>query len=221
MPGTKIAEPLRRQQIIGSAFQVAAEHGLHAVTIRNVAERAETSSGLVIFYFGTKDQLVLALLDWVLDTTTALSMGPDVEAIRDPLDRLLALLRQETSRLSRDPQRIRLFFEFWSAGMWNSEIGSRMQRDLDRYRDAFHPLAEAVLVAHPSRFAGVTAAGLSAVAVSFIKGSALQSVIEPELDVAEFLTASERLLGTHADAAPASARSAASRGPRILPARAR
>lgn len=221
MPGIKVAEPLRRQQIVAAAFQLATERGVHAVTIRDVAERAETSSGLVIFHFGTKDQLVLALLDWVLATTTALSVGPEIEAIHDPLDRLIAVLGQETARLSREPQRIRLFFEFWSAGVWNQEIGGRMQNDLDRYREAFHPMAEAVLAAYPSRFAGVTATGLSAVAVSFIKGCALQSMIEPEFDIAEFQSAADGLLGTEAIRVAAAARPAASRGPRILPTRIR
>jgi AcrR family transcriptional regulator len=80
MPGTKIPEAVRRERIIAAAFAIAAEQGLAAVTIRSVAERADTSAGLVMFYFETKDELVLALLDWVLATTTALSVGPDILA---------------------------------------------------------------------------------------------------------------------------------------------
>ncbi|MEP6491363.1 MAG: TetR family transcriptional regulator [bacterium] len=221
MPGTKVSEPLRRQQIINAAFELAIDGGLNAITIRDVAQRAEMSSGLVIFHFGTKDQLVLALLEWVLQTTTALSVGPDIEAIGDPLERLIALLRQEMARLSREPQRIRLFFEFWSAGIWNSEIGNRMQRELDRYREAFRPMAEAVLLADPARFEGVSAAGLTAVTVSFIKGCAVQAMIEPQLDIREFLAAAEGLLVKQLHPTPPTGRPSASRGPRILPARVR
>jgi AcrR family transcriptional regulator len=195
MPGAKIAEVKRREQIIAATFAIAKKHGLRAVTVRDVAAKADMSSGLVIFHFGTKDQLLLALLDWVLETTTALSVGPELEAIPDPLHRLIALLRQEMARLSREPQRIRLFFEFWSEGMWDREIGERMQRELDRYREAFRPMCAAVLAADPERFKGVSVAGLTAVAVGFIKGCAVQSMIEPQLDVAQFLRAAERLLG--------------------------
>jgi AcrR family transcriptional regulator len=194
MPGTKIAEGVRRDQIIAAAHDVAATHGLNAVTVREVAIRAETSPGLVMFHFGTKDDLVLALLDWVLRTTTALTVGPDIERIADPLERLIALLRQEMARLSREPTSIRVFFEFWNAGLHDRRIAARMQRELDRYREAFRPMAKAVLAAEPARFAGVTTEALTAVAVSFIKGFAVQSMIDRHLDPASFVVAAERLL---------------------------
>src|SRR5690349_17895335 len=115
MPGTRADEVVRRVQIREAAFGLATEAGLKAVTIRDVAERAKLSPGLVLFHFGSKEQLVLALLDWVLETTTALRIGPDVASIAAPGERLLALLRQEMVRLVSEPRRIRLFFEFWSA----------------------------------------------------------------------------------------------------------
>jgi len=152
------------------------------------------STGLVAFHFGTKDRLVLALLDWVLEKTTALSVGPDIAEIPNPHDRLVALLRQEMARLSTEPKRNRLFFEFWNEGMWNRPVRARMQRELDRYREAFRPMAEAVIAADPDRFDGVVAADLAAVAVSFIKGCAVQSMVEPHLDVDGFLRAAETLL---------------------------
>ena len=98
------------------------------------------------------------------------------------------------ARLSSEPKRIRLFFEFWSEGMWNRAIRVRMQRELGRYRTAFRPMVEAVLAADADRFPGVTVDGLTTVAVSFIKGCAVQSMIEPELDIGAFLRAAEGLL---------------------------
>jgi len=194
MPGTKIAEALRREQIISAAYHLALRGGLRAVTVRDVARKGGMSTGLVIFHFGTKERLVLALLDYVVAKTTTLTVGPDVEQITSPLDRLIALLRQEMERLSTESARNRLFFEFWNESMWNRAMRVRMQRDLDRYRAAFHPLAAEVIADDPERFAGIQAADLAAVAVSFIKGCAIQSIIEPDLDVRGFLRAAETLL---------------------------
>jgi len=115
---------------------------------------------------------------------------------------MLAVLRQEMARLSAEPARIRLFFDFWSAGIWNRPIRVRMQRELDRYREAFLPIATDVLAAEADRFPGVTPEGLSAVAVSFIKGCAVQSMIEPDLDIAQFLAAVEGLLVQQPSRAP-------------------
>ena len=194
MPGTKANEAVRREQIRSAAYELAAEFGLRAITIRDVAERAGLSTGLVLYHYGTKEQLVLDVLSWVLETTTALRIGPDIADVATPGERLLALLRQEMVRLSSESLRTRLFFEFWSAGLWDPAIGVRMKHELDRYRDAFRPMAAEVLAADPALFPGVTADGLAAVIVSFIKGCSVQSLIEPELDIREFLGAAEGLL---------------------------
>ncbi|HET7564042.1 MAG TPA: TetR/AcrR family transcriptional regulator [Gemmatimonadaceae bacterium] len=194
MPGTKAAEAERREQMLRAAAVVAAKRGLASLTIRDVAVRAQLSPGLVLFHFGSKDSLILALVDWMLATTTILHVGPDILSIESPMERLLALIRQEMVRLSSEPARIRLFFDFWSVGIWNRTIRVRMQRELDRYREAFRPIAAEVLAAEPHRFPGVTVDGLAAVAVSFIKGCAVQSMIEPHLDIDEFLAAVEGLL---------------------------
>jgi hypothetical protein len=66
-------------------------------------------------------------------------------------------------------------------------------------------MAEAVIAAEPTRFAGITASDLAAVAVSFIKGCAVQSMVEPNLDVAGFLRAAETLLAAPSFAIPGDA----------------
>ena len=196
MPGTKVAEALRREQIVAAAYEVAVRGGLRAFNIRDVAKKSGSSTGLVLFHFGTKERLVLALLDWVLAKTTTLSIGPEIESLTNPLDRLIALLRQEMARLSTESQRNRLFFEFWSEGMWNRAVRVRMQRELDRYREAFRPMAAAVIGADPVRYADVSPNDLAAVSVAFIKGCAVQSMVEPKLDVAGFVRAAETLLAS-------------------------
>ncbi len=196
MPGRKASEETRREQIIKAAYEVAARRGLEGLTVRLVATKARLSTGLVLFHFKSKDQLVVALLDWLLATTTVLHIGAEIQAISAPLERLLALLRQEMDRLSSEPRRIRLFFEFWVLGGRHARIGTKMRAELARYREAFRPMTVEVLEAEPERFSQVTADGLAGVAVSFIKGCAVQSMIDPEhFDIREYLLAAEGLLG--------------------------
>jgi TetR/AcrR family transcriptional repressor of bet genes len=200
VPGRRASEATRRNQILQAASDIAAHHGLDALTVRHVAERAGLSVGLVLFHFKTKDALIIAVLDHVLATTTVLHMTADIAAIESPRDRLLALLRREMWRLSSEPRRIRLFFDFWALGFTHRRIRARMQAELDRYREAFRPIAEEVLRAEPARFAGVTAEGLAAVSVSFIKGCAVQSMIDPRnVNIDEFLSATQGLFGAACD----------------------
>ncbi|MFE2721659.1 TetR/AcrR family transcriptional regulator [Kitasatospora sp. NPDC059327] len=65
----------RRAHIIEALLRVAADGGLHAVTMRSVATGAGVSVRLVQYYFDTKEQLLLAAL-----THLAVRMG---ERVRD------------------------------------------------------------------------------------------------------------------------------------------
>jgi AcrR family transcriptional regulator len=202
MPGRKAPETLRRQQILKAAHDVALRRGIDGLTVRAVAARARLSHGLVHFHFKRKDQLVSAVLDRVLATTLSLSVAEEVALIRDPRERLRALLRQEVDRLSRDTRQVRLFLEYWALGTRHTAIQARISVALDGYRAAFRILTDGVLQAEPARFAGVTAEGLAAVAVSFINGCAVQAMIDPDhFDVGEYLAAVQGILGQFAMAA--------------------
>ena len=196
MPGNRAAEDVRRAQIIKAAYAVAASKGLDGFTVRDVAHKAGISHGLVLFHFKTRQQLIIALLDWLLATTTVLHITDDIARITEPLDRLHGLLRTEMDRLSREPRRIRLFFDFWAKGIRHAAIRSKMRRELARYREAFRPIAGEVLASEPARFPDVSPEGLAAVAVSFIKGCAVQAMIDPEhFDIEEYLAAAQGLVG--------------------------
>jgi len=196
MPGQKASEEARRAQILRAAYDVASRKGLDGLTVRLVAARAHLSTGLVLFHFRSKGRLINALLDYVLATTTVLRVTDEITRIPAPLDRLLALLGREMDRLSSEPRRIRLFFDFWARGFTDPLIRAKMQAELDRYRHAFLPMVEEVLVSEPDRFPRVTPEGLCGVAVSFIKGCAVQSMIDPKgFAIDDHLAAAQGLLG--------------------------
>lgn len=52
-----------RERILDAAEQVALESGAHALTLDNVAAQASISKGGLTYTFGTKDALLVALLD--------------------------------------------------------------------------------------------------------------------------------------------------------------
>jgi TetR/AcrR family transcriptional regulator, transcriptional repressor of bet genes len=196
MPGKKASVEERREQLLSAAFEVASRTGIGGLTVRSIASEASVSHGLVHFHFKTKEQLVRALLEWVLAATLALHVPEDVARIPRPLDRLRALLQQEMYRLSREPRRTRVFFEYWAMGTRDAAIGERISAELERYRSALRGVAEEVLRTEAAVFGGVTADGVAAVAVSFINGCAVQAMIDPErFDIAEYLDAVRGIVG--------------------------
>ena len=192
MPGRKASETERREQILKAAHEVALRRGIDGLTVRAVAARAHLSHGLVLFHFKRKDQLGLALLDRVLETTMSLRVPDDIGAIRNPRERLQALFRHETHRLSREPRPIRLLLEYWARGTHNAVIRGKISAGLDRYRAAFQTMAEE---------AGAPD-GVGAAVVSLIIGYPVQATIDPaQLDINDYLTSVEGIIGRRATAA--------------------
>lgn len=204
MVGRKAPEETRREDMLRAAYDVAARQGLEALTLRTVAARADVSHGTVVFHFKRKHELVAALLDRVLYATAVLRVPDAVAQITRPSERLHALLRAEMDRLSTDPRHFRLFLEYWTIGVRNAAIRSKIRLALESYRAALAslalPLLTDELVASRGRRAAepesvVTADGVASVAVSLIHGCALQAVIDAKgFDVRQHFTAAAQMI---------------------------
>jgi AcrR family transcriptional regulator len=202
MPGQRASGTTRREQILKAAYEVALQRGIDGVTVRAVAAKAKISPGLVLFHFTRKAKLILALLDWVLATASILRIPDSVAPTSPSLERLRAVLEQEIARLTAEPRRLRLLWEFWALGIRHAAIRLRIRAELDGYRRAFRAMTADVLRMQPAYFTGVTPDGLAAVAVSFINGCAMQAMIDPEhFDLGEYLAAVHGLIGQVAAAA--------------------
>ena len=192
----RIPETERRALILGAAFEVARRAGIEGVTVRAVATEAGISHALVLFYFQRRELLVRELLEWLIAETSVLTISDDIASFPRALDRLHALMQQEMTRLSHQPEHTRLFFEYWALGSRNEEIRARISAELERYRTAFRAIMEELLESEPSTFVGTTADGLAAVAVSWIHGCAVQAMVDPQhFDTDEYLTAVRRMIG--------------------------
>lgn len=206
MARRRASEEVRREQILRAAFEVAAREGLAGLTVRSVAAEAGVSHALVLFHFGRKERLVEELLEWLLSTTSWLEVPEEIARMPRALDRLHALLEQEMLRLTSEPRRTRLFFEYWALGARQEPIRARISAELERYRAAFRGSMEELLRAEPATFVGVTAEALAAVAVSWMQGCAVQAMNDPEhFDTDAYLAAVRgivaQLPGTASDGA--------------------
>jgi AcrR family transcriptional regulator len=202
MPGRKASEETRREDILRAAYDVAARHGVEALTVRAVAARAEVSHGTVLFHFKRKSELVAALLDRVVYATAVLRVPDDVDRVTRPSERLEALMHAEMDRLTADPRHFRLFLEYWTLGVRNLTIRRKVSTALEGYRAALRSAAEAVVNGEAGDRTTADgeepppiADGVAAVAVSLIHGCALQAVIDPKrFDVQQHFDVAARML---------------------------
>jgi AcrR family transcriptional regulator len=131
-----------RDRLLAAARAAIAEHGIEGASVDAIAERAERTSGSLYGQFGSKDGLIVALLDESKDLV-ARRMLVDLEAATS-LDEWLAALWRHFSR-PPEPARDWLQFEheLW---VWATRPGNESVRALlgQRYRDEFASLAAAL-----------------------------------------------------------------------------
>ena len=179
MPGKRIPEDLRREQILEAAYRVALKQRLAGLSSRAVAAEAGVSNGLVFFYFRNRRELLLALLDWLL-ATTILRRAVDRSAVKKNASARLAVEIQDAlEHLPGNREQIELFFDYWLMGAHDTVIRKRIRAALKRYRDSYLPLARAVVAEQPARFPKVTGQSLADIATGFIEGCALRLITEP------------------------------------------
>lgn len=203
MPGKKASEAVRREQIVQAAFRVATRKGLEQVTMRLVAAEAGLSTGLVFFHFESKETLLFALLDWLLDSLFEYWEPP---ADLSPVERLLALLQtdlqdtqladlQDTSQSEQAGARLQLFFAYWAMAIHHPIINERIQQALDRSKHTFLPAVQALIDSDTERFHTVTPEALVTIMLAVAQGCAIQSLLsKPRVDVEQILVAMRTLL---------------------------
>ena len=195
MPGVKAPEEQRRAQILDAAVRVATADRLDGLTVRKVADAAELSPGLVFFHFGSKDQLLLDLLDRVLEEIIGRRPPEDAAGAPSARDALLAYARRELERLPGEREFVELFFDFWVVGTRNPDVRTRMGQAMAAYRSSFEPLASRIVAEEAARFRGVPPADVARIIVSFVQGTAFQAVLEPgRFDVDALMAALEALV---------------------------
>jgi TetR/AcrR family transcriptional regulator, transcriptional repressor of bet genes len=179
MPGKKAPEQERRAELLQAAYRVATRERLAGLTTRAVAQEANVSSGLIFFHFGTREGLILALLDRVL-ATTVLAPQPRKGDGSTPAEQLISAVGRDVQRLPSQREGVALLVDYWVMGTRDPVVRSRIRTALEEYRVAYIPLAEAAISSKPSRYRDVTPEGLAAVATGYVEGCAMQLVIDPD-----------------------------------------
>jgi AcrR family transcriptional regulator len=77
--------------MLAAYYEVLLEEGLQGASVAKVARKAGAPPSLLIHYFGTKEQMTIELVDYLLEEYRQ-GYGDRLAAITDPLMRLIAIL---------------------------------------------------------------------------------------------------------------------------------
>lgn len=88
---TKLVEK-RREQFVAAAAELFGRNGFHTTTIKEIAQLAGVSAGLIYAYVKTKEDVLFLVLQNVLDSY-AREIPKALEGVDDPIQRFCAAVR--------------------------------------------------------------------------------------------------------------------------------
>ena len=183
-----------RAKLIAAGFRVLSERGYEAATVKEVAKEAGVNQGLVHYYFGSKDGLLLAVTDEAFRQYTQ-----ELERLREqtPVDELADASFAFGERVLREaPEQYRLRFELIALGLRNRElrepVSALAQRGSDEVARAF-----ARVRGGPDAAVDAVDRQLSSIVLACFDGLALRHLLDPHFDPQPaFELLRELLMGT-------------------------
>jgi len=82
---------IRRREMLAAYYQVLLDEGLQGASLAKIAKRVQAPPSLLIHYFGTKEQMTIELVDYLLERYHE-TYGALFESMTDPLQRLRAIV---------------------------------------------------------------------------------------------------------------------------------
>lgn len=124
------------EQILRQSERLLIEEGMDALTMRRIAAESGMTAGNLAYYFKSKDELIVALLDAISESYRKASQSvvlPATQSSAESLGRLIEIyLGNIASRRTT-----RLFLELWPLASRNEEIGAKLRNIYEAALDLF------------------------------------------------------------------------------------
>ena len=142
-----------REQVLATTLEMVAEQGLAKVTMASLAARLGTSGGHLLYYFGTRNGLLLETLRWS-ENEYAAQRAPILEkAEKDGtggVDALVSFTDVYLALDERDPRWL-LWLELWARAPYDSELAAAQRAMDDEWHADLVRLFAAALPEVPDR----------------------------------------------------------------------
>jgi len=177
----------KAQRIVDAMRESVAKRGAAGSTFEHVAREAGVSRGLLHYYFGTKERLLVEVVRRDAEIRVARLDEPLAlaETVDDVIDVLVASL---TDLIENEPGFFLLLFELFSAGRQNPDIQREVGQLFDRTRSH---VADVLRAKEREGVLSLRYDAEAIVAYLFAVGDgfALQALSDPERDVGAALEA--------------------------------
>lgn len=177
----------KAQRIVDAMRESVARRGAAGSTFEHVAREAGVSRGLLHYYFGTKERLLVEVVRRDAEIRVARLDEPlgRAETVDDVIDVLVASL---TDLIENEPAFFLLLFELFSAGRRNPDIRHEVGQLFDRTRSH---VADVLKAKESEGVLSLRYDAEAIVAYLFAVGDgfALQALSDPDRDISAALAA--------------------------------
>jgi AcrR family transcriptional regulator len=184
-----------RERIIAAASKVLAEKGYDATTLREISREAQAGAGLVHYYFGGKDALLVQVLQ-AAGQHFHQRMEHLIQQV--PVDQSLeAFLTHLCERVGQESEVYRLRYESFSLGLHNPIIAPAVRERLAERREEIGSVMAKVLEntqTTEGKGPSLNPKILAALLLSVFDGLALQKIMDPTFDLDASYHLLERML---------------------------
>jgi TetR/AcrR family transcriptional regulator, transcriptional repressor of bet genes len=122
---------IRREQLIEATIDCIARKGFSEFTLAEVAATAKLSTGIVNFYFKSKDALLNATLQNMVDEYRKRWRASVEAAPPSPAAKITAMLEGDFERLVSSRKAVTVWYAFWGETRWRPDFMTLCQ-DLNR-----------------------------------------------------------------------------------------
>ena len=138
----------RRRQILSAALRCFARQGFHRTTMQDIFREADLSPGAVYSYFGSKDELIAAIIaammGFVAETAALFSQPLPDGRLRRPGQALAEVIeRYQRFELGTVEERARIFPHLVGEQQRDPQLHAAVRAGIERLRGGFEGLARA------------------------------------------------------------------------------
>jgi TetR/AcrR family transcriptional repressor of bet genes len=119
---------IRRKQLIDATIRAIGRYGYASTTLTHVAGEAGLSPGIVNFYFKSKDQLLLATLEQIVEEYSAFWSAALGKGKVAPAAGLEAMIDADFHPSVCNPEKIQIWYAFWAEAGNNPAYQGLVQR---------------------------------------------------------------------------------------------
>ena len=131
----------RKQQITDAAVRVFTRLGLHQARMDDIVEESGLSKGTLYWYFKSKDEIIIAILENLFSKELNSLQMPD-DSTLTPSDRIEQFLPRSMEDASRLLRLLPLTYEFYAMALRNKPVRAMLTKYLREYMKNLVPVIQ-------------------------------------------------------------------------------